>query len=339
MMIPVMEYEADVPQFSSLWYLPVLSIGLILALSIVHTTDENPWMATATALVYTLIRLGVVAFLWLTGFSLTLIPPLLLPALVFDLAARFRLPHLMRAVLVTLTVYLSFMPSLDFFLKSITITLPDVLVGLPLAAGGCWLLIVLLEAPHLLAKQLKHGLLVIFALFLLWPLPAYAHDPGQGQVIGTVRLQATAQQSSIVLTGIISNENLCHQLIPQTVEARRAGTTVTDTLSWESPCQFQGRLLVSARGRWFIYAELRQFQQPVETWLPVEVDRASQSVHFTKDAPLYLRETTSGSPVEVLSAVVLSIVIVFLFGVVLWVVRRSSLRRTPHVANISSSQG
>lgn len=328
--IPVMEYEADVPQFAPFWYLPVLTLGLALALALLYTTDESPWMATATTLWYTLIRLGVVAFLWLAGFSLTLIPLLLLPALVFDLTARFRLPRPVRAAFIALMVYLSFVPYLNVFLNGITLTPFDVLLGLPLAACGSWLIMVLLETPRLAWRQLKPGVLIVFALLLLWPGQASAHDPGQGQVIGTVSLQAKVHQSRVVLTGTIVDEKLCQQLIPQTIEARRAGTTTTSTLTWQSACQFQGTLLVSARGRWFVYAELRRFQQSVETWLPIEVQ--ATTTQFAKDAPLYLRETTSGSPVEVLSSVLLYLVMVLLLGITLWVARHGSIRKKslPH---------
>ena len=324
-LIPVMEYEADVPQFAPFWYLPVLTIGLVLALSLLHATDERPWLATTTTLWYILIRLGVVAFLWLAGFSLTLIPPLLLPAFVFDLTVRFRLPHTLRAVFVALTVYLSFVPYLNVFLNGMTLTPFDVLPGLPLAAFGSWLIMALLEAPRLPWRQLKQGILLVLVLLLLWPGQAFAHDPGQGQVIGTVQLQATVYQSRVVLTGTVADEKLCQQLIPRTIEARRAGTIMTSTLSWKSACQFQGTLLISARGRWFVYAELRRFQQPVETWLPVEVQ--TTTTQFARDAPLYLRETTSGSAVEVLSSVFLYLVMLLLLGTALWTARRLSALR------------
>ena len=143
-------------------------------------------------------------------------------------------------------------------------------------------------------------------------------------MIGTVSLQATVYQSRIEFIGTIADEKLCQQLIPQTSEARRAGTITTSTLSWNDACHFHGTLLVSARGRWFVYAELRRFQQPVETWLPVEVQ--ATTTHTIKDAPLYLRETTSGSPVEVLSSIGLSLVMVLLLGATLWIARRLSLR-------------
>jgi hypothetical protein len=325
--IPVMEYEADVPQFASLWYLPVLTVGFVFALSILSTVDERPWIATTTTLVYMAIRIGVVAFLWFAGFSLPLIPPLLLPALVFDLMRRFRWSLLIQAGLITLTVYISFVPYLNFVLHGITISLADTLIGFPLAILGSWCVLILLTSPHPQWRTLR-GIIVcllLMGILFLSPGQALAHDPGQGKEIGTVQMHAVIQQSSVALTGTVKNETLCHQLLPRTIEARRAGKTVTDHLSWRGACQFQGTLLVSGRGRWFVYAEWLWHQQPVETWLPVEV--SGTQAHFGKDASLYLRETTSGSPGEMWSGIILYTIMLILFCSIIWTVRRFSANR------------
>jgi len=62
------------------------------------------------------------------------------------------------------------------------------------------------------------------------------------------------------------------------VVARRAGQTVTGTLTATGRCRYAGKVSVTAAGRWFLYAEFRQAGRGVEAWLPVDANRASRLV-------------------------------------------------------------
>ena len=319
-LVPVMEYESDVPQFASAWYLPVLTVGSIMALALVHTVSQRQWVVTASALVFTGLRAGIVLFLLLIGFSLPLIPLIIIPALLFDVTARWRWPRIIRAVLYALTVYLSYVPYLNFLLNGVSINSTDVIIGLPLAAVLSWLVLVLVEKPRLALRPAPAALTVLIGLFLLLPGHTLAHDPGQGNTIGTMQLTTTVQNTTATLTGTVLERGLCHQLEIRSLEARRAGKIITVPLSRSGACHFQGIIPLSERGNWFLYTELTQGSQHVEAWLPIHASEAG--AQFTRLAPLYVVEATSGSAIEVTSSVVLYILIFALLVMLLFVYRR-----------------
>ena len=319
-LVPVMEYESDVPQFAPVWYLPVLTVSSIIALTLVHTVSQRHWVGTSSALVFTGLRAGIVLFLLLIGFSLPLIPLIVVPALVFDATARWRWPRIIRAVLYTLAVYLSYVPYLNFLLNGVFINGIDVIIGLPLAAALSWLILVLVEKPRLTLRPVPAALSVLIGLFLLLPGHALAHDPGQGNPIGTMQLTATVQNTSAVLTGTVLERGLCDQLELRGLQARRAGKVIMMPLYRTGACQFTGTIQLSERGNWFLYAELVRGSQHVEAWLPIHAGETG--TQFTKPAPLYEVEATSGSALEVTSSIVLYVFIVALLVTVFFVYRR-----------------
>ncbi len=324
-LVPVMEYESDVPQFASVWYLPVLTVGSLIALTLLHAASQRHWIGTASALLSTGLRAGIILFLLFLGFSLPLLPLIIVPALVFDATARWRWPRIIRAVLYALAVYASYVPYLNFLLGGIHVTLIDVMVGLPLAALVNWLVLTVVEAPTLQLRRLPAAIFLVGCLFLLVPGQALAHDPGQGNEIGQMRLTATVRGSTATLSASVTSTLACDQLEPRTLEARRSGETIAGPLRQVVPCQFQGVIQLPDRGRWFVYAELTDHGQKVETWLPVITGGAV--THFGKLASLYELEAVSGSTVEVLSSTLLYILIFALFSAILLVVRHQRLYR------------
>lgn len=94
LMLLLAEYEFNVPAFPMLWH-PLLLAGLPpFALLLVARLRPVPWAATWTALLFTLLRLGLAGGLMLTaradlaGQSRPLIPVLLLAGVAADLLAR-----------------------------------------------------------------------------------------------------------------------------------------------------------------------------------------------------------------------------------------------------------
>jgi len=323
-LVPVMEYEADVPQFVATWYLPVLTTGSIFSLTLLRATSRQRWISTAVAALYTGLRVGIVLFLLLLGFSSPLIPPILLPAVVFDLTANARWPRALRSCLFALAVYASYVPYLNVELNGVSITFPDVIIGLPLAILASWLVLTVVEGPRLQLRRVPAALLlVLVSLLFLFPGQALAHDPGQGNELGTVQLTATVHGSTASLAARVTSALACSQLEPKTLEARRSGETISGPLQQVEPCQFQGAIQLPERGRWFVYAELTYHGQRVETWLPVSVGGASAP--FEKLASLYELEAVSGSAIEVVSSIALYILILALLSTILLVVRHERL--------------
>jgi len=318
-LVPVMEYEADVPQFAATWYLPVVTTGSIFAFALLQVTSQQRWLSTAAASLYTGLRIGIILFLLLIGFTFPFVPPILLPAVLFDLTALLRWPRVLRSVLFALAVYLSYVPYLNVLQSGVSITFSDIAVGLPLSALVSWLVLTVVEAPHLRLRRVPAALLLLMCLLFLLPGQALAHDPGQGNEIGQMRLTAALRGSTATLSASMTNTLACDQLVPKTLEARRSGETVSGPLRQVGPCQFQGVIQLPERGRWFVYAELTYRGQKVETWLPVIAGGAG--THFGKLASLYELEAVSGSAMEVFSSILLYLLILVLFSAILLVVR------------------
>ena len=327
LMVPVLEYETDVPQFSLFWYLPVLVAGMALAFALIRTGSDSRWGVTTAAAVYTLLRISITVALSTLDHSIALIPPILVPALVFDLSTRIRLFTPFRAGILVAAVYLSYLPLLWGAPGYIQLG-PDALaMSLPLAILATWIVLALV-----LDKSARHSAMTAVMLavglvqLILMPPPAFAHDPGQGEAVGTVRIIAEQHYSTVELLATLEEHGHgdCTDVQPLATVARRAGDEVRGLLQEAGNCRFTGRLTLGAPGRWFIYIELEHDGKLVEAWLPVIVDASSQQTE--KLSELYLPATDSGSPGQLVAGVALYAVNSALVGATIITMRR--LRHT-----------
>ena len=86
--VPVLEYDSDVPQFATAWYLPVAVMGWLIAVAIIRNVMSDPREVVVAAATYTAARIAVVSLLISLDHSLTVIPPVLLLAILHILVAR-----------------------------------------------------------------------------------------------------------------------------------------------------------------------------------------------------------------------------------------------------------
>lgn len=110
----VLEYDTDVAQFSSLWYLPVMAAGLAAAAVTAQAAAWHRvrWPATSAGVVYTLAMAGVVLGLNAADFS-TPIVPLVVPALIVaDLGWRMRWAMPLRVLGFVVPLFASYWPYL-----------------------------------------------------------------------------------------------------------------------------------------------------------------------------------------------------------------------------------
>src|SRR5262245_38704857 len=111
-------------------------------------------------------------------------------------------------------------------------------------------------------------------------------------------------------------------LSPRRLLARRAGQTVTGTLTATGHCRYTGLVRVPATGRWFLYVELRPPGFEVEAWLPVD---ASSPNRLAAHRQLYLpagRPDGAGPPTaEVAAGIVLYALGAFLLALILLQIR------------------
>lgn len=272
----VAEYDTDVPQFDVVWYLPVLALSAGIALALVRQLNSRPWAATEAALAHLGFILLVDAFLLTQDFAGPALPLLVWPALVLDWAwARgWSVPS--RAVAFAIALYAAYVPVRNWLGSGVEFEVVDVLVGLPLAAVVVLPFIALGTGSRTTPPIPAVAATVSLLALLLPAAAAWAHDPGQGKEVGTADLVVSADDGELAMRGAL-REIDCEDISSGKLVARRAGVTDIAPLQLRG-CSFTGRVSVEDRGRWFVYAELRQRDRTIETWLPVDARMGSERV-------------------------------------------------------------
>lgn len=290
-LIPVLEYDLDVPQFSLAFYLPVLATGASFAFALIGLGAGLSYPAARAAAIYTVVLGAVGVALGAFGYPAPALPLLLPAALVADRYGR-------RSAIAagTLTTAVIFAACLS--VRALAGQGLGLSVGAIAASGG------LAALGSSLAFALAHGRIrsssravaVATALVSLAvaTAPAFAHDPGQGPEAGRAALTANASGQRARLTVDWGQIRDCAAVRPRQLRARRAGTLVTAQLASTGRCAGSGSVKLPASGRWFIYAELERQGNRLETWLPLEAG-ASARAHDS-DRVVYeprARETTA----------------------------------------------
>ena len=258
----VFEYEADVPQFPEVYYLPVL-LGAVLVAA--YAIDRLVAHRIAVSLVvagYAMTRLAVTAGLTALDRSTPDLPLAILGLAAWDLPLRSRVERAAAAA--------TAMSWLAWCASTTDIASPAPEAQLPTALVVTTVFAVLMARRLSLRTAATVGVFVAGGL-MLWshPEPAAAHDPGQGVEVASITLTGTVSGLAITMTA--SGEQHCNDLQPQGLIARRAGDVVTGPLrQTEDGCTFEGAVAVPTEGKWFTYAEFAHDGTKVEAWLPVE---------------------------------------------------------------------
>jgi len=264
LLVPVLEYDSDVPQFSPVLYLPVATAGTLLAFLMLRGAAPGAWPATTAAAAVMALRALTVLLLAGLNMTLTVVPPVLAAAVVDDILAQRRVGGTARAVVLSLVLPATWLPALA--LQGGTATrVPAGLV--PQAVLFCVLAVVaVLLVTGRLRVRPASGRLAVPALFavalpaaLTGARPALAHDPGQGQPAGAARLIATRSGGTVRLVTHL-NRPCAPTPDRAQVVGRRAGKTVraaaTATPAAGAACIYTGEVALAADGRWFLYLEL-----------------------------------------------------------------------------------
>lgn len=272
--VPVLEYETDVPQFDLVLYLPVLATGAAYALGLVRLALPGRGAAARAALTYTAVIALVGLVLLAMDMPAPLLPLLVIPALTLDVAAR-RVPRLVAASAFVLSLYVAYVPYLNWVKSDLHLDAADVVTGLPIAFAGVLVALWLTSPPRAARGGPSPRVAAVALVVLLAAVPsAGAHDPGQGEEIATASVLARAEGERAKLEVDLSDSGHCDDLAPRQLVARRAGETLSAPLRISGPCRFAGEMTLPDRGRWFLYAELNHDGDVVETWLPVHADGA-----------------------------------------------------------------
>jgi hypothetical protein len=275
-LIPVMEFESDVPQFRPALYLPVLAIGVVLALPVVRRLVGGRWPLTTAAAVYTVARTSIAAGLAVLGHSTAIIPPLLAAAVAADLVARRRRWLVPTAVVVGLHV--AYVPLLRLVPHGLRIEGTDLAGGFALSlltAAGAAMTSSLARPPRP-ASIAAVLIAVAVAATLADVRPAAAHDPGQGVVRGGATFEIQVRDESIeVAVGLPPSVCGGGEV---TLIARRAGRSRRVPAHVTPDCRAAATLRVDETGRWFVYVEHGR----LESWVPVETGGMA-SITATRD--------------------------------------------------------
>jgi hypothetical protein len=317
----VMEFETDVPQFPVVLYLPVTVGVLTFAYALIHRAVDRPWAVTAAAAVYVGLRVTVVGFLAALGHSLPTVMPTVIAAAAFDVGMRRGWRRWPLAALTSAAVVASHAVAHRLQPAGLSFTAAEVMLGavagVAVAAG---VLAAVGIAPSGRGSRQRRAVAAastLLAVLLLWPAgPALAHDPGQGDEVAPVVLQAVRHGDRVDVEAVASSGD-CSGWSPVRVVARRAGRTPTGPLQPAGGCRFTGSVHVDDPGRWFVYAELTVDGRLVEAWLPVE-DGAHR-----KDTMLYVAAGEGPHLTQVAAGVVLYGIVVAIFAAIVVAYRRS----------------
>jgi hypothetical protein len=320
-LIPVMEYETDVPQFAMVWYLPAQILGSMLAFIIIGIITHVKWAIAKGALVYTLLRIIIYFVLLASGYSLPVITPILLSAIAFDLLLQSQLPLVVRAILFTAVTYLVYSLYLGLLYAGFEQRLEALIVGFALSVA--LVAVALAIEARLITRHLSIVVALIMVCVIALPTEAVlAHDPGQGEEVASVYLSASSSGLELQVTAEISAA-ACDNFTPLAIVARRAGDTLRADLRLRDHCTYEGAINVTSQGRWFVYTEFQTESDTVEAWLPVIVEE--QTVTFQKSATLYKPLQRSESVTQLVSGIILYAANFFLIGFAFYAVRKEIL--------------
>ncbi|MGI8513519.1 MAG: hypothetical protein ACR2NH_12925 [Solirubrobacteraceae bacterium] len=267
----VFEYDTDVPQFDSVWYLPALALGASIAAVLVQLTSPRRWSVSAAATVHLAFLGGVSLFLLGVGFPPPALPLLVFPALALDLARARSLGVNAQTALFVVVLYAVYVPVRNFLGDGVSIDALDIAFGLPLALVAVRGVFQIADTRRKTSRQTSPALAAVgtsLVLLLVGAPVALAHDPGQGDPAGAARLEVTARGDVAQLNGAWLAPSCRRQPIGGEVVARRGGQERRARLRLQG-CSFTGSVALPSRGRWFVYMDLRDGERHVESWLPV----------------------------------------------------------------------
>jgi hypothetical protein len=259
LLVPVMEYETDVPQFSPTLYLPVVVIALTFTRPVAVAAIGGRRALSSAAAFCTLFRIGAAIAMGVVSDTIAIVPPVLAAAVLVDLATHVG-PAWFRRAAVAVAVPVAYVPLLAILPGDNPVAGANLLAAVALGLAVAF-------AGDLAAFGIRRPVLtsVVLVLAIVWRAgPAWAHDPGQGATVGTATITVEVDGRAFAVVVDLPDE-LCERGRVSIV-ARRAGRVITVPATTAPGCVAQATLQTSADGRWFVYAELGR----IESWMPVE---------------------------------------------------------------------
>jgi hypothetical protein len=338
-LVLVLEYDTDVPQYSTVWYLPIVAGATWAAVLTIEAVTTTRWAATLAGVGYTAVMALIKVGLGVAGFSTPIIPvvlPLLLGA---DISRQRGRGPIQRGALHT-TLAVTTVPILLVLVPgSVVPTVAQVAIGAPGAFGLVQAITYAFTPPELrtpnryrrMGRRQRPGatsafvaLLAIVMSLVSNPTPADAHDPGQGNSLGPVTLEITTIDRTIRLELQPPNRV---ELAEARIIARRAGRVFEAHLIAEGDRWF-GEVEVDEFGRWFVYLAAADVDGRVEAWAPVVVED-DRRTSASRQSIMYRPTDSVTTRTQVAAGLVLTIATTTILAAIAAATRRAS-RRLAH---------
>ncbi|WP_405587142.1 hypothetical protein [Streptomyces sp. NBC_01190] len=271
--LSVLEYDTDVPQFGSVWYLPVLLLSTLLAAAVIRTAVPARYPVTLIVVLYAATRVGDTLALDAMHRATTALPLAVLGLAVADLPWPTALTRYAGAAAgVGLTTWLAAATGVSTVTPGAvaTVAVPCAVV-LALALGAATF------RPPTRTVTASVVLLAVAGLAIAVPQRASAHDPGQGPSVAPTYFSVVSDGQGNLSAMAVVEITDCAALRPQRLVARRGGSTLHAPLTPTGPCRYTGTIHTSTDGRWFVYLELHHaVKGDLEAWLPVKAEHAGR---------------------------------------------------------------
>jgi hypothetical protein len=319
-MMTVLEYDTDVPQFSQTLYLPVVLVCGLLSVAVIRALVPRPFAVIQTVAFYIAMRLLVVAALVMLGRSTPDLPVAVLGLAVADLPWRGTVAR--YGATAAAVAALAWMASLLGAASQAAAAIG--VVAAPVIVVGIALVLTPFRRGRMASATAAALLASATTLTLATAPAANAHDPGQGEPVTTVRLTVVGDGHE-QLRVEAAPADAGSRLVGHRVVARRGGQTLTAPLNDAGGGTFTGTIRLPDEGRWFVYVEFTRAGEPVEAWLPVESGWQGTN---SAERELYVPAGTQApTTAQIVSGAVIYAVGLTLFGLALLQIRRIARRR------------
>lgn len=318
----VAEYDTDVPQFDTSYYLPALGLAASIALVLVRIAADKAWAATSSAAVHALFMAAVAGFLAAAGFATPALPLLAAAAIVVDVGARRRWSPVLMATWWTAALHVAYVPVRNLLGDGVRFDATDVAAS----AGLTWMAALVVFAVAAddrwpLRRGRARAYLALVLTLTMAP-SALAHDPGQGDDAGTVGMTVVVDDGTARLTAELPGAT-CRSTDPVAIVARRGGRAVRSGLE-KIGCVLSGDVRLDERGRWFVYALMERRGRTVESWLPALSRENTTSVGDAQRYAYFASASSSGVVKTVAGVTLYAAMLVLLAAT--WLLVRASRR-------------
>ncbi len=327
-MLPVMEFDSQVPQFPEVLYLPVVVVAALAAAWVIDVAVGGARVITTIVAGVVLFRAAVWVVLSSWGWPTVDIPFALLALALLDLRGLRRVDRFALAA-IGMSVIQVAISAVGLSSVELQPILPAALVVI---AGAGVMMLVARRRGRVSAALVMVAL--VASSVTVDAAPALAHDPGQGTDQGEVALSVERAGTRVAVTVEVISSSV--PLRFERIVARRAGQVIEATVDLPvENAAVTATLELDDGDVWFIYAEYSSSLGPLESWITVGPDESRSAVR-----PLYEPPVSPVNDLEFIGAsVALYALMVWLIWFALRVVnasRRSPTERVHTVAAESS---